>query len=130
MRVGFTGTQLGMTVYQKTAVRQLLIDLKPEYGIHGDCIGADADFDKICKSLGIGVIIYPPLDPKKRAFCEAHMINPAEAYLDRNKKIVNLSDIMIATPKSKDEELRSGTWATVRYTRKMGKKLYIINPEG
>jgi hypothetical protein len=129
MIVGFTGTQIGMSTYQKAAVRQLLINLKPEYAVHGDCVGADAQFHGICKSLGIKIVIYPPLDPKKRAFCEAFMIHPEDAYLERNKKIVNASDIMIATPKSEDEELRSGTWSTVRYTRKTGKKIYIIDPE-
>lgn len=129
MKIGFTGTQIGMTAYQKAAVRQLLIDLKPEWGIHGDCIGADKEFHDICKSLGIAVAIFPPLDPKKRAFCEAFMIHPEALYLERNKKIVNTADRMIATPKSSQEELRSGTWSTVRYTRKQGKKIYIINPE-
>jgi hypothetical protein len=129
LKVGFTGTQIGMTTYQACYVEHLLKQLNATRGIHGDCIGADAMFDKICKNLSIEVEIYPPSNPKKRAFCDADVFNPEDDYLTRNRKIVDASDVIIATPKSSEEELRSGTWATIRYARKKGKKVYIINPE-
>jgi hypothetical protein len=37
---------------------------------------------------------------------------------------------MVATPRGFKEELRSGTWATIRYTIKMKKLLTIIWPDG
>jgi len=129
LKVGFTGTQFGMTVYQACHVEQLLRQLNATRGIHGDCIGADKMFDQICHNLGIEVEIFPPSNPSKRAFCKADFLHPEDDYLARNRKIVDTSDVMIATPKSSEEELRSGTWATVRYARKTGKKLYVINPE-
>ena len=37
-----------MTAAQRAAVRELLEE-SPDTGCYGDCIGADADFDAICK---------------------------------------------------------------------------------
>lgn len=45
---------------------------------------------------------------------------PAKPYLERNKDIANEGiDGLIAAPSGWVEELRSGTWATVRYARKL-----------
>ncbi len=38
--------------------------------------------------------------------------------------------LMVAAPKSFAEELRSGTWATVRYARKQKKPVVIVFPDG
>jgi len=98
---------------------------------HGDCIGADGEFHVMCQDLGIPIHIHPPDNPYARAFCEdAIKVHEKKPYLERNKDIVNNSDVMFATPKESEEQLRSGTWATVRYSRKTGKKLTIIFPEG
>jgi len=55
--------------------------------------------------------------------------NP-KPYLERNHNIVDESELLIACPKSKEEELRSGTWATVRYARKKGVRIILIYPDG
>ena len=47
-------------------------------------------------------------------------------YLERNRDIVDACDILIACPRTLKEELRSGTWATVRYARKVGKPVAIL----
>lgn len=51
-------------------------------------------------------------------------------YIKRDKDIVDTSDILIATPRFMYEELRSGTWATVRYAEKKNKPIVIIWPNG
>ena len=38
--------------------------------------------------------------------------------------------MLIACPASADEELRSGTWATIRYARRKLKRIYLILPDG
>ena len=40
------------------------------------------------------------------------------------------SDILIATPKEKEEQLRSGTWATIRYAKKTKKIVFLVYPDG
>ena len=42
---------------------------------------------------------------------------------------MNASDFLIGMPKSEFEELRSGTWATIRYAKKIGIKVMIIFPK-
>jgi hypothetical protein len=134
--IGFTGTQAGMTTEQKVtlghylniATRPTKIDV--EYH-HGDCIGADADFHKLLEERNItNIIIHPPIINKKRAFCKSNFILEPKDYLDRNKDIVNASEILIATPKENDEQLRSGTWSTIRYCKKQKKQAFIIFPNG
>ena len=132
-RVGFTGTQLGMTYAQQQKFYLIITKLNPEYFYHGDCVGADAAAHTIvnmyipeCKKE-----IFPPKYGGKRAYCKNYYkMHPKDDFLPRNKKIVAASDILIATPKETEEVLRSGTWATIRYAKAKGIPIYIIWPEG
>ena len=129
MKVGFTGTKVGMTLLQAKAVHGLLIPMKPDEIHHGDCIGADANFHDLSLKSGAKSIIHPPKNPQYRAWCKGDLLWEEKDYLTRNHDIVDCSDIIIATPKGL-EELRSGTWATIRYTKRLNKHLYIVWPDG
>ena len=50
--------------------------------------------------------------------------------LIRNRDIVRETAVLIATPEQTIEQLRSGTWATVRYARKMNRPTVLIFPDG
>lgn len=131
MRIGFTGTQRGMTAKQKTKVRDLFIMLDASEFHHGDCIGADADAHEIfrgCRKQK--VILHPPTNQSKRAFCKADVTLMAYPYLFRNQEIVINSDVLIATPGEVEEQMRSGTWSTVRFARKQKRPIYIVFPDG
>jgi hypothetical protein len=129
MKIGFTGTKEALTQYQKDTLTELIKELSPTEAHHGDCIGADSFFDSVCKDLGIKRVIHPPEVDRYRAFCDGEEILPEKAYLKRNHDIVDAVDMMLATPKD-SEVLRSGTWATVRYSKKKGKikEDHIIYP--
>lgn len=127
-KIGFTGTQEGVTIEQARALWAFLNRSDPEEFHHGDCIGADEVAHYIAKSLGIYVVGHPPTNPKKRAFCDCDEWRDPKPYLDRNHDIVNETVAMVATPKSREEELRSGTWATIRYARKLGTPIEVIYP--
>lgn len=136
IHVGFTGTQDGLTFEQETTLHDLLAEGHGHgYFHHGDCIGSDAEADALAKETGYTRVIHPPLKESKRAFCgmddddDAIVYEPKD-YLVRNHDIVDACDILIATPNSDQETLRSGTWATVRYARKVGKPYIIIFPDG
>lgn len=47
-------------------------------------------------------------------------------YMKRNDATAEQADALIAYPPSSQEELRSGTWATVRRFRKLGKPVTIV----
>ena len=51
-------------------------------------------------------------------------------YLVRNHNIVDSTDMLIGCPKEMQEQLRSGTLATIRYAKKKNKKIIIIFPNG
>lgn len=132
--VGFTGTQVGMTEKQKITLGRLIERAKVSEFHHGDCIGADEEADNIVRLVSTAVIhIHPPIDDRAQAWCFMRgedVEYPPKPYLDRNHDIVDACDILYATPKGFKEELRSGTWATIRYARKKGKKIKIIFPDG
>lgn len=134
--VGFTGTQIGMVPAQKLGFMRLLSALRPLHQLHhGDCIGADAQAHEIFDVKGKGIAIHPPINPSKRANCKCknanRLIFPPFEYLERNRYIVDASSLLIATPQQETgEELRSGTWSTVRYARKEKKPVFIVRPSG
>jgi hypothetical protein len=131
LHVGFTGTQSGMTEQQYKIVSGLLRQLKPTHAHHGDCVGADADFHNICRSMQtkIQMVGHPPIKKNKRANCEFDILRETKEYLVRNHDIVDESTIMVSTPFG-PEELRSGTWSTIRYAKRKKVKLYIVWPDG
>jgi len=133
MKVGFTGTQNDLTVAQfdlLLLVMQELDDMTEAH--HGDCIGADATFSEVVDSMYPNTIvhIHPPVVSSKRANCRYDESSEPFSYLTRNKHIVDATDMLIACPRTKEEELRSGTWATIRYARKTGKPIAIIWNDG
>ena len=131
LKVGFTGTQTGMTSEQEKTVGKLLKEIKPSEFRHGDCIGSDFQAHTIAKKLGIRIVVHPPLNSVKRAGApEPDEIMPKKEYLERNRDIVDASDILIATPESKEGAHRSGTWATVRYAMREKKPVILVFPDG
>jgi len=130
--VGFTGTQHGMTAAQKAGVRRRLIRLRTSSLFrHGDCVEADENAHDLALQLGYTVIVHPPTDDSRRAFVKGYaQMLPPRPYLHRNRDIVDASDALIAAPHTSHEVLRSGTWSTVRYARKLGLTVYLVLPDG
>ncbi len=133
--IGFTGTQEGMTGEQQSSLASLLAGLVPKrfIGHHGDCIGADAQFDRIARAaLSFEWMVIHPTT-FKRANCTVgprDIVNPAYGPLQRNEHIVAQSSVLVATPKEDSMQLRSGTWTTVRYAIKAQKPVLVILPNG
>lgn len=128
MRIGITATQEGASASQKKQLRWLLAMLRATELDHGDCIGGDKDADDIARELGLRITLHPPENPAKRAWCQGDHTAPPKPYLDRNRDIVDETDLLVVMPRTKEEELRSGTWATYRYARKVGKPTLILWP--
>lgn len=134
--LGFTGTGLAefLPLHRRALLKRFLSEelyAKRGYRIlhHGDCIGADELCHEFADKCGYEIVIHPPVKPDKRAFCtptEGEILEPYE-YLTRNHHIVDSCDLLVAMPKViGQEELRSGTWATVRYARKQGKLVEFV----
>lgn len=127
MRIGFTGNRHGLNSEQREQILVILNKYQNLTVLHGDCIGSDTEFHEICTEYNkihpdkkIEIHIYPPNNPILRAFNQGDLIMPEKYYLDRNLDILKNSDILIACPIDKNkEELRSGTWSTIRRAKKL-----------
>ena len=130
--VGFTGTREGLTSAQREALVKVLYRLYSDGSEfhHGDCVGADEEAHEIAREIGYEIHIHPPSISRLRAFCKGDVVYSPKPYLERNHDIVDASDILVACPAQSYEVLRSGTWATVRYARRVGKPIVIIYPNG
>lgn len=131
-KVGFTGNQHGMTEAQKQWLREAFAKM-PMSGWefhHGDCIGSDAEAHDIAYEHGATICIHPPEYDGKRAHKKGFACAFPKPYLDRNKDIVNATEVLIGMPKEEEEQLRSGTWSTIRYAKKTGKPIRVIGPLG
>lgn len=130
MIIGFTGTSRGMTPLQLALLEGVIARLCPTVWHHGDCVGADAQAHDLVRQREpkCRIEIHPPTIDEKRAYCEGDHEWPQLPYLKRNLRIATLCEELVAAPLTRTEELRSGTWATVRYARKMGKRVHMVWP--
>ena len=128
MVAGFTGTRKGMSREQKQTLLFCLEEDDFKELHHGDCVGADHQAGMVAKRLGMRIVIYPgpSHNPKIRAFSFHHEAKPPEHYLVRNRHIVDACDVLFAAPETPNEVVRSGTWATIRYARKIGKEIILL----
>lgn len=146
--VAFTGPRTGLSKEQKILLEQILkgyfhgMSGPVKLLMHGDCIGADAEvhdlFVKGKREYGRRVVMFPSNMKRQRAFCnhlrmekgvEYNTKGPANA-LERNKKMVDKAMLVIACPSGTVEKLRSGTWSTIRYARKIRTPIVVIYPDG
>src|SRR5215467_3233823 len=111
LKIGFRGTRDGMTGQQKEALRQVLAEYRPDEFHHGDFVGADAEAHEIVRRAysGTRIVIHPPIKKTLRAFCQGDELRPARGYIARNRDIVGTCDMLVAAPKSMEEQL-GGTW--------------------
>lgn len=136
VKVGFTGTQKGMTPAQMSGVLYFLGRYESFILGHGLCIGADVEADDLTRSLPAckGIVGFPakgvgakavPMEPE--LFLEWR--TPRGPLL-RNMDIAIWCDVMLATPKEEHMTIRSGTWTTCRYALQEEKPLFVVLPSG
>ncbi len=139
MRIIFTGTQKGTTEPQHESLEAVLEGHDPEVteGVHGLSVGADEEFHFLCRQFGIPLRGHPGDLPDKRASIPASefaVLLPPEPNLARNHTMISYAVLsseksqLLVCPKRDYEELRSGTWATVRYARRAGLDILYIWP--
>lgn len=145
VRRGFTGTQKGMTTKQKTVLEHMLFPVLTLD--NGFCIGADEEclriFDEIASRSSTPRVVHAHIPLKKNKMtkfvpqCGVVWHEPLD-YMARNENIVveqlnaktpNAGGL-IATPGEVTEQLRSGTWSTIRRARTYKIPYEIIRPNG
>lgn len=100
--------------------------------INGVCTGLDGIVGRRAHLRGFEVHGVVPFDrsrvcPDFKEWCSSWEEMPEGTdYMDRNDQLVAWSDDLTAFPRTSIEELRSGTWATVRRAQKKGIPVTII----
>ncbi len=128
--VGFSGTRHGLTLEQRRTLLAQLHAVHATHLHHGDCKGGDFDAHQVGKDLGLFIVGHPPTSHGLRAYCACDEWRDPRPYLIRNQDIVVESQMLFACPDGNAEKLRSGTWSTVRHSRRLGKPRLIIFPDG
>lgn len=138
MRLGFIGTNKGMTVGQLKQWVVALRTLNPTEVHHADMIGADDQAANTIHEMYHGstvkVFVHPGKETRLRAyneFCHETMAMKPEDVRDRH--IVDVTNVVVATPPYLtpiDETTQGGVAYSVQYARKSGKLVWIIWPNG
>lgn len=123
MPIGISGSRWGTNSAQWTELAQRLedlFDLEDGIFLHGDCKGVDEEAHRIARRIGYHIEVYPPTDPKHRAYCDGDVIHPPRPYLERNELIVRAATRMLIVPeKAMKDSPRSGTWWTYRKAKEL-----------
>lgn len=135
MIIGFTGTRRGMSEWQRLMLLTILTH-RCEIGAinefhHGGCLGADAEAHVLVRNMTpYTIYVHFPENRKYEARLPGPFVSMGrKPYLVRNEDIVKVCDLLIAAPLTDKEQIRSGTWATIRMARKLGKALIVIHPD-
>lgn len=147
MILGFTGTRQGTTDAQRELIRVTIHEcaIQAEFSkaklvfAHGGAEGADFEAHWIAGKSGkvSQIVIYPAKRAKiaRKRFEGKGMLSeviwkPEDEPLKHNGFIVAECSSLLACPAGYEEELRSGTWATIRLAQKKEKRIIIIWPNG
>lgn len=121
--VGFSGTQDGMTDEQALMFEQAVMVFQPVTFHHGVCEGADEEAHFIVRRIlpNCKIIGHPGVrnngqvwKRSKKAQADLDECLPSKPFLDRNEDIIKAVNFLVATPKEKEPQQRSGTWSTIR----------------
>jgi len=150
MNIGITGSRLGLPSAQVSALSGVILNLIHGTGElndsgtefhHGCCTGADHIAHRIVREMP-GMIIHghPGHDGNGRSpylasipRAETDRLSERKLYRERNRDIVNASDVLIACPAFPEDDRRSqrsGTWQTVRMARDRGIRIVYAWPDG
>jgi hypothetical protein len=145
MRYGFTGSQQPPSPAQVAWMYKMMDKAVAEtlrVVHHGSCIGSDYEMHVAAIDNNVPIVCHPSTIRKKvdrRCLDVPHwrtenplaqiQIRPPADPLVRNRVIVDETDILLATP-HRPERVRSGTWSTIRYALKLGRRVLICHPDG
>lgn len=130
--VGVTSTRKGLNEVQRLWVTFFLKEHQVNVLHHGDCVGGDDELAKMFHQKGTYVIAHPAHTINKyKAKCQINdLILSPDDTLARNQTIVRHSELVLGFPYTIEEEVRSGTWFTIRHAKKLKVPVLVIKPNG
>jgi len=128
MKIGVTGTRKGMNKQQREAIINFLIESKAQELHHGDCVGVDVEVAEIAHRIGYLTVSHPPAKAALRANHNSNFVNESFDYFQRNRNIVDQTDMLLVVPLQNQPQSKGGTWYTHDYAVKQGKPVVIFYP--
>lgn len=128
MKIGVTGTREGANAYQLAELRTVLTELKGTEFHHGDCAGVDVQAAAIAKELGYRIVCHPPKSSEQQGFFGGDEVREPLGYLQRDRNIVDATDVLLVVPLQNAWQPKGGTWYTHDYAVKKGKPVSVIYP--
>lgn len=138
-RRGFTGTRRIPSASDDLKIVRSLVAARLQVFSHledelviGCCVGMDEIVGEVGREMGFrvhGVLpaVMSQVFSRWREICTTHeFMAHSTNYMDRNQYIVNISIDLTAFPYNSTEEIRSGTWSTVRRARSKGIPVVIL----
>ena len=131
MKLGFAGTRKGMSVAQR---RNLAIVLSWFRGggreFHSGGSGdSDIEAQRMAHAAGYHVHVHPCPGVTAEGSPPDYYWHEVFPPLVRDRHIAEACYVLVAAPLRDKEQLRSGTWATVRYAREAEKPVIML-PRG
>lgn len=132
MKIGVTGTREGASIDQIDQVTEFLQLHRAEGRElhHGDCRGVDVEVAEIARALGYRIVCHPPLSNEQQGFFGGDEINKPAGYLQRDRAIVDATELLIVVPLQTTWQPKGGTWYTASYAKKKTKPYIIFYPDG
>ena len=132
MKIGVTGTREGATIEQIDQVTAFLQLHQAEGNElhHGDCTGVDVEVAAIARELGYRIVCHPPVKAETRGFFGGDETRVPAGYLERDRAIVDATEVLIVVPLQTEWQPRGGTWYTFDYAQKKKKPVKVFYPKG
>jgi hypothetical protein len=132
MKIGVTGTREGANDKQLKQVAEYLMSLGPvgpgHELHHGDCRGVDVQIAAIAKHLGWRIVCHPPKLTEQQGFFGGDEIRGKKGYMERDRHIVEETELLIVVPLQDKWQPKGGTWYTHDYAVRKGKMVKIFYP--
>ena len=131
MKIGVTGTREGATDQQLDALITYFESLQCARELHhGDCTGVDVEVAAIARNYKLRIICHPPIQTETQGYFGGDEIRDPKGYLERDRDIVNETELLLVVPLQNQWQPKGGTWYTHDYAVKTGKPVKIFWPDG
>ena len=129
MKIGVTGTREGANDRQLMAVVEFIQSLGPGHELHhGDCTGVDVEVATAARYNGWRIVCHPPKSNETQGYFGGDEVREPKGYLERDRNIVDETELLIVVPLQDEWQPKGGTWYTHDYAIKKGKPVKIFYP--
>ena len=129
MRIGVTGTREGANEFQLLKIVEFMESLGAGHELHhGDCSGVDVQVAAAARELGWRIVCHPPKSTETQGYFGGDEVRQPLGYLQRDRNIVDETDMLIVAPLQNTWQPKGGTWYTHDYAVKKGKIVHLFYP--